>query len=198
MNMLGTEVKQNDKLKCKAGEVLNLKCETSGGNPAAKLEWKVNGIIIKSSKNLISQSSDGSWRTESIITLPISKNDHNALIVCQVIHKSLTSSLISEAVLNVLFPPVVNSLIKPLQPFTEGDSVTLLCESVSNPRSKVSWKRIDYGKTLLIRDSIIHLPKVSREDAGTYQCEAENELGISQPSVQIIDVLCKYLKDYSF
>ena len=98
-NMITSVIRNNKQIKCKAGEVLNLKCESNGGNPAAKLEWKVNGIIIHSSKNLLSQSSDGTWRTESSITLPISKNDHNAHIVCQVVHKALHFSLISETVL---------------------------------------------------------------------------------------------------
>ena len=149
-------------IQCFAGEVLNLKCETNGGNPAAKLEWKVNGILMKSSKTLISQSPKNFWRTESSITLPISKTDNNALVVCQVVHKALTSTLFSEVTLNVLFPPVVNSFIKPLHPLEEGDSAQLLCEVVSNPPAKVTWKRIDYGKSLLIKESVIQLPSVSR------------------------------------
>ena len=50
------------------------------------------------------------------------------------------------------------------------------------------------GKSLLISESMIHFAKISREDAGTYQCEAENELGISQPSLQNLNILCKQKK----
>ena len=38
-NERGRNILIDDNIQCLAGEVLNLKCETNGGNPAAKLEW---------------------------------------------------------------------------------------------------------------------------------------------------------------
>ena len=184
-------IRNNEQIKCRAGEVVNLKCESNGGNPPAKLKWKVNGIIIQSSKSLISKLKNGNWRTESSITLPISKSDHSTYIVCHVQHKALSFPLLAEAVLNVSFPPIVNSMMMPMTQFTKGDSVSLTCEAVGNPPPVISWRKVSSGQSL-INGETLYFARVSLEDAGTYQCQAENELGISQPSLQNIDILCMY------
>ena len=184
-------IHNKEKINCKAGEVVNLKCESNGGNPPAKLKWKVNGIVIQSSKSLISQLKNGNWRTESSLTLPISRNDHNTQIECQVLHDALSIPLIAEFALNVLFPPIVNTMMIPKTKLLQGDSVTLTCEAVSNPPAKISWRKVGHVQSILISEEMLYFAKVSKTDAGTYQCQGENELGVSQPSVQNIDILCK-------
>ena len=40
--------------------------------------------------------------------------------------------------------------------------------------------------------SLLVLDPVRKEDGGSYQCSAENELGLAKPQAVHLNVLCKY------
>jgi len=70
--------------------------------------------------------------------------------------------------------------------------VTLLCEVESNPPAVVSWRRVGGEQQAVVGNGpSLTLQPVRREQAGSYQCQAENELGLSQPATVQLDVQCK-------
>ena len=74
----------------------------------------------------------------------------------------------------------------------EGSKIILPCKIISEPPSKISWKKYDeavaldnerifqtFEGTLVVMD-------VSLSDEGVYSCTAENELGFISKEVQVV------------
>ena len=76
----------------------------------------------------------------------------------------------------------------------EGDSVTLSCDVESNPPSSVSWRKLEKSTRYVSNEPSFTISSVTRTSAGSYQCVAENELGLSQPETIVLDVQCKFIK----
>ena len=69
-------------------------------------------------------------------------------------------------------------------------SVTLTCEADANPPGKIFWKKLSSAEELE-RKSLEFAP-VQRNDSGTYVCQAENRIGVSNEEAATINVVCKY------
>jgi len=71
----------------------------------------------------------------------------------------------------------------------EGDDVTLECHVTGSPAPRVSW----YGKTaaLLGEGGHVHVENVSRHDTGSYQCVADNGVGVPASCHASLTVECK-------
>ncbi len=77
-------------------------------------------------------------------------------------------------------------------------SVTLRCLSDSNPRGRVFWRKYgggghnpDDGDARQYVETLEFAP-VRRKDSGTYICQAENTIGLSNEKATELDVLCEY------
>ena len=69
-------------------------------------------------------------------------------------------------------------------------SVTLTCGAEANPPGKIFWKKLGSAEERRFEESLEFAP-VQRNDSGTYVCQAENRIGVSQKSATI-NVVCKY------
>ena len=67
-------------------------------------------------------------------------------------------------------------------------SLSLTCHAESSPASAVSWL---LGGAVVQTGPSLKFSPVTREQAGTYQCRAENTVGISPPANYTLDVECK-------
>ncbi|XP_058601634.1 pregnancy-specific beta-1-glycoprotein 11-like isoform X1 [Onychostoma macrolepis] len=83
---------------------------------------------------------------------------------------------ISPAVqLSVTYPPKSISVsISPSGEIVEGDSVTLICSSESNPPAEISWFK---GGTFVGSGRIYSISKISSDHSGEYKCKSRNEHG---------------------
>ncbi|XP_052401342.1 B-cell receptor CD22-like [Carassius gibelio] len=83
---------------------------------------------------------------------------------------------ISPAVqLNVTYPPkIVSVSISPSGEIVEGDSVTLICSSDSNPPAEISWFK---GRKFVGSGRIYSISKISSDDSGEYKCKSSNKYG---------------------
>uniref|UniRef100_A0A8C1MQC8 B-cell receptor CD22 n=1 Tax=Cyprinus carpio TaxID=7962 RepID=A0A8C1MQC8_CYPCA len=83
---------------------------------------------------------------------------------------------ISPAVqLSVTYPPKnVSVSISPSGEIVEGDSVTLICSSDSNPPAEISWFK---GGTFVGSGSIYSISKISSDHSGEYKCKSRNKHG---------------------
>ncbi|XP_059409034.1 B-cell receptor CD22-like [Carassius carassius] len=79
------------------------------------------------------------------------------------------------AQLNVSYAPKsVSVSISPSGVIVEGDSVTLICSSDSNPPAEISWFK---GGTSVGSGRIYSISKISSDHSGEYKCRSINEHG---------------------
>lgn len=70
--------------------------------------------------------------------------------------------------------------------------ITISCSVDANPAGRVFWRKNGSGEERQYTESLEFGP-VSRKDSGTYVCQAENSIGLSNEDNVEIDVLCKDL-----
>ncbi|KAL1281343.1 hypothetical protein QQF64_000146 [Cirrhinus molitorella] len=77
--------------------------------------------------------------------------------------------------LNVTYAPKnVSVSISPSGEIVEGDSVTLICSSDSNPPAEISWFK---GETFVGSGRIYSISKISSDDNKKYRCKSINKHG---------------------
>uniref|UniRef100_A0A8C5LUX6 Contactin 2 n=1 Tax=Leptobrachium leishanense TaxID=445787 RepID=A0A8C5LUX6_9ANUR len=69
-----------------------------------------------------------------------------------------------------------------------GQAVTLECFAFGNPVPSIQWRKIDgpLPPRWLVTDSVLHVPSVSFEEDGTYECVAVNTKGRDTYKGQVI------------
>lgn len=114
---------------------------------------------------------------------------------------NIASSLISSCKL-VCFPFMVTEpleIVSRPQNLTieEGTNVILSCNVSSSLPVKITWEKEGSEGNVLADGSILSVKNVSRSDAGTYRCKAENGIAIPATASATINVLCKFLSPIS-
>ena len=167
---------------------------SEGGNPAPLLSWRVAGVATQPSLQQADvKDPSGLWTSVSRLTLPVSRSDNAATVECILEHPAVNDPVSTTINLEIFFPPRVTIASVP-SALVEGGAVSVSCLAESNPPARIAWRRINpSGNSALVGNNPeLVLNPVHREDAGTYQCTAENELGLSKPQTVPIIVNCKY------
>ena len=89
----------------------------------------------------------------------------------------------------ICFDITVSSSIQEIfdQNVTEGNNLTPTCNVSGIPTPVVSWIKPDGQR---FNESVLELLKVSRNQSGTYRCEASNNCGNAMKTASV-DVQCK-------
>merc|ERR1719461_1355099 len=90
--------------------------------------------------------------------------------------------------LNIFYPPRVSVRASRDTLLAEGDAVTLSCDADSNPPASIIWRKLEKTTRYVSNQASFTISSVTRTSAGSYQCVAENELGLSQPETIVLDV----------
>ncbi|XP_026139766.1 B-cell receptor CD22-like [Carassius auratus] len=140
------------------GDSVTLNC-SSDSNPPAEISWFKGGTSV------------GSGRIYSISNI---RSDHNEEYKCRSINEH--GEKYSDAVtLNIMYPPRnVSVSINGSGVIVEGDSVTLICSSDSNPPAEISWFK---GGIFVGSGRIYSVSKISSDHSGEYKCRSINEHG---------------------
>ena len=79
----------------------------------------------------------------------------------------------------------------------DRSSATLKCASDANPPGRIFWRKYAGGsgadETRQYAEQLEFSP-VRRTDTGTYVCQAENSIGVSNEEAVEIDVLCELIQ----
>ncbi|KAI2647378.1 Sialoadhesin [Labeo rohita] len=89
--------------------------------------------------------------------------------------------------LNVRYPPESPVIfISPSGEIVEGDSVTLICSSDSNPPAKISWFK---GEMFVGSGRIYSISNISSDHSGEYKCKSRNEHGEKYSDAVTLNVM---------
>ncbi|XP_059410848.1 B-cell receptor CD22-like isoform X2 [Carassius carassius] len=141
------------------GDSVTLSC-SSDSNPPPEMSWFKGGTFV------------GSGRIYSISKI---SSDHSGEYKCK--SNNEHGEKYSEAVtLNVMYPPRnVSVSINGSGVIEEGDSVTLICSSDSNPPAlDFSWFK---GRMIVGSGKIYNISKISSDHSGEYKCKSRNKHG---------------------
>lgn len=80
----------------------------------------------------------------------------------------------------------------------EGVDLRIVCDVDANPTARVVWRRTGGNGVMPStgrEPNILSFDKVTRDlDASLFECQAQNEYGISEPAQVALDVLCESLR----
>ncbi|XP_019617124.1 PREDICTED: basement membrane-specific heparan sulfate proteoglycan core protein-like [Branchiostoma belcheri] len=161
----------------KAGQQLELSCTSSGGHPPPQLTW-YNGTEAFTGRHVNQQERGGRVELDLILRR-LTKWDNGMNLTCRASQPfpEITLSRDSWTVLQVHYPPSV-SVTTPSVRVVEGVTAELTCLVESNPPATISWTRPSRPTSLIgnTEQNIFRIPRTSRQDAGIYQCTADNGL----------------------
>ncbi|XP_043106383.1 B-cell receptor CD22-like isoform X1 [Puntigrus tetrazona] len=139
------------------GDSVTLIC-SSDSNPPAEISWIKGGTTV------------GSGRIYSISKI---RSDHSGEYKCK--SRNEHGEKDSEAVtLNVMYPPKSVSVSISPSEIVEGDSVTLICSSDSNPPAEISWIK---EEMFVGSGRIYNISKIRSDHREEYKCKSRNEHG---------------------
>ncbi|XP_026108203.1 Fc receptor-like protein 5 isoform X2 [Carassius auratus] len=152
------------------GDSVNLIC-SSDSNPPAEITWFKEGRFL------------GSGRIYSISKI---SSNHSGEYKCKSSNKH--GWKYSAVTLNVMYPPkdVAVSNFSLSGVIVEGDSVTLICSSDSNPPADINWFK---GRMFVGSGRNYSISKSSSNHSGEYKCKASNKHGEKYSDAVILNVM---------
>ncbi|XP_056634796.1 hemicentin-2 [Diorhabda sublineata] len=172
-------VSPNDLLSISKSQ--NIRCETSGSYPPAKLTWLLDGRAIR---NAVVTEEETESFTGSILSLNVAVEDDSKDLVCRADNPRFPGGYAEDRrQIHVAYPPRVfvegaSGLDSPVR---EGTEVTLFCRSSANPPAVgYRWYHdahlIPYNETggILPDGDKLILKNIREELAGHYACSAIN------------------------
>lgn len=176
-----------------AGRPVNVTCvfNTTCDGTAPTLTWVTPADDPPSASHSVTQQGDTLTYTSVLYLTPALKH-HGQNLTCRVTYPTVSSEQI--LTMAVQYAPRNQSITSPDNvnnsgvTVKEGNSVEFLCSVQSFPASNLTW--IHLGATLNTTGSSnelwLKILQVTRQDAGDYECVAENEHGTGKGNVTLI------------
>ncbi|XP_036739749.2 vascular cell adhesion protein 1 [Manis pentadactyla] len=157
------------------GSSVNMTC-SSHGLPAPQILWSRklnNGDLQPLSQN-------------STLTLISTKMDDSGIYVCEGINQAGISKKEVELIIQVA-PKDIQLTVFPSESVKEGDTVIISCTCGNVPQTWIILKKkAETGDMVLkSRDGAYTIHKAQLEDAGVYECESKNEVGLQLRSLTL-------------
>ncbi|XP_078700008.1 kin of IRRE-like protein 1 [Branchiostoma floridae x Branchiostoma belcheri] len=164
-------------LPSRVGQELVMRCSSSGGHPPPELTW-YNDTRAFGEHEVRHQEREGQVEADLIIPV-LTKRDNGMNLTCRARQPfpEITSVQESWGILNVHYHPSI-SVPRTSVHVIEGQPTNLTCLVDSNPSAIIRWTKLGHNSFLRgnTREQTFHISSASRQDAGTYQCSAENGL----------------------
>ncbi|XP_053254148.1 sialic acid-binding Ig-like lectin 16 [Podarcis raffonei] len=144
------------------------------------------------------QHSNGSWTFASGFTFTPTLQDQGRGLTCSVYYPAVGRTIVNTLSLEVVYPPEVIGITRPGHPdfsaqkeklvVREGDTVNLLCEAQGKPFPSITWMKNNKPLNNHMQGSkeTLQLSNIKSEDAGMYQCQAENLHGSIRKNLSVI------------
>ncbi|XP_055001456.1 vascular cell adhesion protein 1 [Sorex araneus] len=167
------------------GSSVNMTC-SSDGFPVPKVLWSrqlSNGNLQPLSEN-------------TTVTLISAKMEDSGIYVCEGFNPAGISRKEVELIVQVA-PKDIQLTAFPSESVKEGDTVIISCTCGNIPKTWIILKKkAETGDTVLkSKDGAYTIHKAQLGDAGVYECESKNEVGLQLRSLTL-DVKGKDIKEY--
>ncbi|KAM9791323.1 obscurin isoform 11-T11 [Syngnathus typhle] len=174
-----TFTKKLQNQEAEEGSSVTLRCETS--KPGVSLEWKKGRRVLKSGETYQMKQE----ATVNELVIPKAANQDSGEYTCVCGDNETTATLKIKA------PPVFFKKTLDSQEGTEGEKVTLSCQTSSSD-CKVSWRKgstlLSHGEKYSIEQRAdIHtlsIHKLKPEDSGEYSCDTGDNKSTAAVSVK--------------
>lgn len=163
------------------GGSITLTCSSTGSKPPAELHWYRGAERLEGRPNVVeSNPNEPTYTVTSVLTLPVTREDNNAMIACAVDHPSISNGdKRTEQPLSVLFSPSV--MIRPENDLPrEGEKFYLQCVGYGNPEPTLfTWKKKDgeLPPQVKVDGAFLRFEALNKSDNGAYLCQADNGIG---------------------
>ncbi|MEE6516956.1 hypothetical protein FKM82_026850, partial [Ascaphus truei] len=113
--------------------------------------------------------------------------EHTGTYVCE--SRNVAGQQVADAVLTVQVPPRNTTVVvTPSENVTEGDTITITCETYSFPSATIVLQKVCAGNSTILQSNngTFTLHNVTRNDTGTYTVSVLNEVGNDTEVIEII------------
>ncbi|KAK3513800.1 hypothetical protein QTP70_028877, partial [Hemibagrus guttatus] len=195
---------------------VTLTCTSTGSKPPAQLYWYKGQEKLEARPNVVeSNPNEPTYTVTSVLTLPVTRNDNNAMIGCAVDHPSISNgekrteqplsvlcktqthiivvATIATLQFNVTLCAVYVSpsvLIKPESDLPrEGERFSLHCVGNGNPEPlSFLWQKKDAEFPPQVRPdgAYLRFEALNKSDNGVYLCHADNGIGWNEGSYTLL------------
>ncbi|NXX56763.1 VCAM1 protein, partial [Scopus umbretta] len=159
----------------KEGETVTMKC-TSSGNPAPVISWKKKGATGESEKIF----------QEATLTIQNIKSQDLGLYECEAYNQFGKEEKAVKLLVQVP-PQNITVLVYPSENVKEGENVTIICSTYSNPPPQMILKKVHQEKEIILPsvNGTFTLYNVTKNDTGRYLLDVFNEVG---NNIKVIEI----------
>ncbi|KAL1502300.1 hypothetical protein ABEB36_007466 [Hypothenemus hampei] len=177
-------------------EEATLICDSSSSNPPAKLSWWREGIFVPGYQNYSKPGLHGGTVSTIELKVNVTEETNGIQYTCQALNEALERSVHDSITLKVLYKPIFDKNNEDSVTGVENEPLIINLRADGNPGNIVyTWTKdglpitqlsASNGAERIIFDGpVLNITRLSRHDAGTYNCEAKNSEGSSLASVNI-------------
>ncbi|KAL1513908.1 hypothetical protein ABEB36_003247 [Hypothenemus hampei] len=166
------------------GKPINIKCETSGSHPPAKLTWLLGDKPIRNA--VITEEGTATF-TGSILTMTVSGEDDGKILVCRADNPRFPGGTLQDRRrISVAYPPRVSVALDfgMVTPVREGTDVILRCKTSARPEAHTYYWYHDshlivYNASggVLPNEDVLTIKNITQKFAGQFACSARNSEG---------------------
>ncbi|NXK09813.1 VCAM1 protein, partial [Herpetotheres cachinnans] len=159
----------------KEGETVTMKC-TSSGNPAPVISWKKKKATGESEKII----------KDETLTIQNIKSQDLGLYECEAYNRFGKEKKAVKLLVQVP-PQNITVLVYPSKNVKEGENVTIMCSTYSNPPSEMVLKKVHQEKEIILPsvNGTFILYNVTKNDTGRYLLHVFNEVGNNIKEIEI-------------
>ncbi|KAJ8679127.1 hypothetical protein QAD02_014914 [Eretmocerus hayati] len=169
----------------KVGETGKLICESTSSNPPAEMSWWKSGSLVVGAVNSTKEGLYGGFISTVEISLELSEDMNGEEYICQAKNSFIDRSVHDSTRLNILYKPIFEKIESSELVGMEGEPFIISAVARANPaavtymwsRDGQTLSRVNEGARVVARGPSLNITELSRHDAGTYICEAMNDVG---------------------
>lgn len=87
--------------EARVNDTINLNCTTGASNPEAQIRWFVDGRMVHDTPYHTEPSIGNGWSTWSSLSVPISQNKTNLVVICHGVNSKLSENVVATHAINV-------------------------------------------------------------------------------------------------